>query len=105
MLSAGQRGNTAARFEAEYGMLFTQRLILQPRIEMNSVRPERHEAREKGNGLSDLAMGLRLRYEINRHFGPHLGIKGAGIFGGTADFTRAEGTSTEETRYLLSVHM
>lgn len=104
MLYAGQRGNTAARFEAEYDMRFTQRLILQPRIEMN-LYGQNDEARETGSGLSNLAVGLRLRYEINRHFGPYLGIEWAGLYGGTADFARAEGNSTEETRYLLGVRM
>ena len=104
MLYAGQHGNTAARFEAEYDMLFTQRLILQPRIEMN-LYGQNDEVRETGSGLSDLAVGLRLRYEFNRHFAPYLGVEWAGLYGGTADFARAEGNSTEETRYLLGVHM
>jgi copper resistance protein B len=104
MLYAGERGKTAARFEAEYDMLFTQRLILQPRIEMN-LYGQNDEIRETGSGLSNLSAGLRLRYEFNRHFGPYLGIEWAGLYGGTADFARAERSSTEETRYLLGVHM
>ena len=104
MLYAGQQGDTAARFEAEYDMLFTQRLILQPRIEMN-LYGQNDEVRETGSGLSNLSVGLRLRYEFTRHFGPYLGVEWAGLYGGTADFARAEGNRTEETRYLLGVRM
>ena len=104
MFYAGQRGNTAARFEAEYDMLFTQRLILQPRLEFN-VYGQNDEVRETGSGLSNLSVGLRLRYEFNRHFGPYLGVEWAGLYGGTADFARAENNPTEETRWLLGVRM
>ena len=104
MLYAGQRGDTAARFEAEYDMLFTQRLILQPRLEFN-LYGQNDEIRETGSGLSNLSVGLRLRYEFTRHFGPYLGVEWAGLYGGTADFARAENKPTEQTRYLLGVRI
>ncbi len=103
-LYAGERGDTAAGLEAEYDLLFTQRLILQPRIELN-LYGQNDEVRETGSGLSDLAAGLRLRYEITRHFAPYLGVEWAGLFGGTAEFARVENKPTEETRFVGGVHL
>ena len=61
----GENGRTALRFEAEYELLLTQKLILQPRVEANFYG-KTDTARERGSGLSDAALGLRLRYEIRR---------------------------------------
>jgi copper resistance protein B len=36
----GNEGRTALRLSAEYELLLTQRLVLQPRIEANAVRQE-----------------------------------------------------------------
>ncbi len=99
---AGEEGRTAARFAAEYELLLTQKLILQPRIEANLYGKSDAE-RALGSGLSDLTAGLRLRYEIRREFAPYLGIERAAKFGGTADFARAAGEDTEETRYVAGV--
>ncbi len=95
----GNEGRTALRLEAEYELLLTQKLILQPRIETN-VYGKRDAARERGSGLSDLAVGIRLRYEIKREFAPYVGIERSGKFGGTADFARVEGKRTSETRVV-----
>ncbi len=104
MLYAGEHGDTAARLEAEYDILFTQRLILQPRIEMN-LYGQNDEIRETGSGLSNLAAGLRLRYEITRQFAPYLGVEWAGLYGGTADFARAENKPAEATLFVAGVNM
>jgi uncharacterized protein involved in copper resistance len=61
----GGGGRTALRLETEYELLFTQKLILQPRLEANAYG--RDDARRGlGSGLADLTAGLRLRYEIRR---------------------------------------
>ena len=95
----GNGGRMALRLEAEYELLLTQKLILQPRIE-TTVYGKRDAARERGSGLSDLAAGIRLRYEIKREFAPYVGIERSGKFGGTADFARVEGKRTSETRVV-----
>ena len=54
---AGDAGSLAARFKAETDLRFTQRLILQPELELNAYsRADR--AREQGAGLSDVDAGL-----------------------------------------------
>lgn len=98
----GEGGHSALRLDAEYELLFTQRLILQPRVEAN-IYGKRDAERELGSGLSDLTAGVRLRYEIRREFAPYVGIEWSGKFGGTADFARADGESTEETRVVAGL--
>ena len=69
----GDGGRTAARFRAEYELLLTQRLVLQPEIEMNWYG-RRDRARDVAAGLSDAEFGLRLRYEIRREIAPYIGV-------------------------------
>jgi copper resistance protein B len=98
----GEHGRTALNVEAEYELLLTQRLILQPRIEANAYG-KRDAERELGSGLSDLTAGVRLRYEIRREFAPYIGVERSGKFGGTADFARADGKRTWETRAVAGL--
>jgi len=100
----GQDGRSAVRLSGSYELLFTQRLILQPNIEAN-LYGKRDPERELGTGLSDLAVGLRLRYEIKREFAPYVGMQWRGTFGETADFARAAGASTRETRVIAGLRM
>ena len=44
-----------------------------------------------GSGLSDVALGLRLRYETRREFAPYIGVNWKEKFGQTADYARADG--------------
>lgn len=98
----GERGRTGLTLSAEYELLLTQRLILQPRLELNAYGKSDAE-RELGAGLSDLVAGLRLRYEIRREFAPYVGVEWAGKFGATADHARAAGEEPRETRYVAGL--
>ena len=98
----GDNGRTAARMEFEYELLFTQRLILTPEIELNFYGKDDPEV-GVGSGLSELEAGLRLRYEIRREFAPYLGVNWWGVYGDTADFTRAAGGTTRDTRFLIGI--
>jgi len=93
----GKQGRTALSLEAEYEILFTQRLILQPRFEADVYAKDDAE-RGIGSGLSEVSAGLRLRYEIRREFAPYAGIEWAGKYGGSADYARAAGLDSSETR-------
>lgn len=95
----GDNGRRALRLGAEYEILLTQKLILQPRVEVN-VYGKDDAARDIGGGLSSGAAGLRLRYEINRQVAPYIGIERSSKFGKTADLVRATGALTEETRWV-----
>lgn len=72
-LYVGEGGRTAARLKAEHDVLLTQRLILQPEAQLN-VYGKRDPARRLDSGLSDVEVGLRLRYEIRRELAPYIGI-------------------------------
>ncbi len=98
----GEQGRTTLRFAAEYEMLLTQKLILQPRLEANAYG-RRDAARGLGAGLSDLAAGVRLRYEIRREFAPYVGIERVAKFGTTADDARAAGEDTHEMRLVAGL--
>jgi copper resistance protein B len=98
----GEQGRTALRLGAEYELLLTQKLILQPRIEADFYG-QQDAARELGSGLSSLITGVRLRYEIRREFAPYVGMEWGGKFGGTADYARAAGMRTKETRVVAGV--
>mgnify|MGYP001595459333 FL=1 len=98
----GEQGRTALRFDVEYELLLTQKLILQPRLEANFYGKS-DVARERGSGLSDATLGLRLRYEIRREFAPYIGIERSNKYGGSADFARAEGQRTSESRVVAGL--
>lgn len=99
----GEGGRTAFRLELEYDMLITQKLILQPRIEMNFYS-RRDPTRLVSSGLSNIETGLRLRYEIVREFAPYIGLEWASSFGSVADAIRANGIKPEETRFIAGIH-
>ncbi len=101
-LFIGESGDTAFRFEAEYELLFTQRLILSPEIEINLYGQDDLLART-GSGLSDIEFGIRLRYEIRREFAPYIGINWSKKYGNTADYSRLQGESTSETQFVLGL--
>ncbi|MEO6983967.1 MAG: copper resistance protein B [Paralcaligenes sp.] len=98
----GNNGRTALRLGVEYDLLLTQKLVLQPRAEVNFYG-KRDEARERGSGLSDGVAGLRLKYKVTRQFVPYIGVEWVGKFGQTADFTRAAGERPTQTRFVAGV--
>src|SRR5690606_15252880 len=69
----GESGGTALVAEAEYELLLSNRLILQPVVEATLFGKD-DQARGVGSGLSSMEAGLRLRYEVNRHFAPYIGV-------------------------------
>lgn len=99
----GDSGRAALQVKAEYDLLLTQKLILQPRFETNFYS-KRDAARALGSGLSDLNVGVRLRYEIRREFAPYIGIEWAGKFGGTADYLAA-GQGNSDTRVVAGLRL
>lgn len=92
-LFVSEEGDLSARVEAEYEILLTQRLIAQPRAELQVEAQEVPEL-GIGSGLSTVDFGLRLRYEIRREFAPYIGVSWTELLGGTADFARAAGEAT-----------
>jgi copper resistance protein B len=98
----GTSGRLAARVEAEYEVLLTNRLILQPKLEANFYSRDDDENRI-GKGLSDASFGLRLRYEFSRRFAPYVGHVWTRRFGGTADRFEAAGGDASEHAWVAGV--
>ena len=101
-LFIGESGRTALRFEAEYELLFTQRVILTPEIEVNFFGQD-DVAVGVGSGLSDVEAGLRLRYEFRREFAPYIGVNWSRLFGRTADFAGANGISKSDSQFMIGI--
>ena len=95
-------GDASARLEAEYEMRFTQRLILQPRMELNYAFSDDPEA-AIGQGLHKANLGLRLRYEFKRELAPYLGVVWEKSFGDTANLLRTAGKDASETSFVLGL--
>jgi copper resistance protein B len=96
------RGELLARAEGSYEVQLLQRLVLEPRIELNLAAQDTAATRT-GSGLSSGEFGLRLRYEIRREFAPYLGISWESRFGATADYWRAAGEKSHSTHLVLGL--
>lgn len=93
---------TNARIEVEYEYLFTQKLVLMPRLEV-SLYSDDDAVRGIGSGLSDAELGLRLHYELIREFAPYIDINYEQKFGETADFLSDSGQELNDTQVTIGV--
>ncbi len=101
-LFLSQKGDLLARAEGYYDQRITQRLILQPRAEINFSAQDVPENRI-GSGLSDAELGLRLRYDIRREFAPYVGVVYERAFSDTARFRRLAGEDAGGFRFVMGV--
>lgn len=100
----GESGRTHFRFETEYELLLTNRVILQPLAELE-IYGKDDPARDIGAGISSLESGLRVRYEFRRELAPYLGVSWHRKFFGTADRARAAGERASGARLALGVRV
>jgi copper resistance protein B len=100
----GASGRTHARFETEYELLLTNRLVLQPLVELD-VHGKSDPERGIGAGLSSADVGLRLRYELRRELAPYIGVVWKRTFFGTADYAEAAGEETGDARLAIGVRV
>ena len=101
-LHLSEDGDLTAKAEAEYEQRLTQRLILQPRLEV-ALAADDVDALELGAGPTSWSAGLRLRYELAREFAPYVGVEWEGALGETAQRRRAAGDPTGESRLVLGL--
>ena len=99
VLFISQDGDVSARLTATYDLLFSQKIVLQPRLESNFA-VQRVRAFNVGKGLNDIQIGIRLRYEIKREFAPYIGFSWFHRFGDTAAIVRSKG---EKPNYFTAV--
>ncbi|WP_260582929.1 copper resistance protein B [Sphingopyxis sp. PET50] len=98
------KGDVHLRAEGSYDQRITQRLILQPRVEANAALQDVPEL-GIGGGLSDVELGLRLRYEIVPEFAPYVGVEYARKIGDTARFARAAGEGVGGASFVAGVRL
>ncbi len=101
-LYIGEEGRTQLSFDTEYEVMFTQKLVLSPELQV-VVNGKKDDALGQGAGLSSVEAGLRLRYEIVREFAPYVGINWEGVFGDTADYVEAAGGETSDTQFVVGI--
>lgn len=100
-LHLGDNGHAAFDLEVEYELLLTQRLVLQPRIDIAAFSKADVEL-GRGSGLSTIKAGARLRYELDRQFAPYLGVERVRRFGETVDLLPM-GSHRAETHWVLGL--
>jgi copper resistance protein B len=98
----GNGGRISLRLEGSYEMLLTQRLILEPRAEVQFYNKDDPQE-TVGNSCDEVSAGLRLRYEFSRQLAPYIGVERAGSFGQAADDVRATGGHAQQTFWVAGV--
>tara|TARA_R110002049_G_scaffold89063_4_gene224374 strand:- start:1681 stop:2556 length:876 start_codon:yes stop_codon:yes gene_type:complete len=98
----GGSGRTALAIEAEYELLLTQKLVLQPRSELTLYGKDDPE-NGLGSGLSSFSLGLRLRYECSRQFAPYLGLEWSEVYDDTANYRQAAGQDRSDTQFVAGL--
>ncbi|KFL48787.1 copper resistance protein CopB [Sphingobium sp. ba1] len=96
------KGDVLGRVEGYYDQRITQRLILQPRAEVNFAAQDIPE-NDIGSGLVNIELGARLRYEFSRQFAPYIGVSYLRKAGDTARLSRLAGEDVHATSFVAGV--
>ncbi len=96
------RGDVTARIEAEYDQRINQRLIFQPRAELNLAAQDVPEL-GIGAGIDTAELGIRLRYEFVREFAPYVGVEQEWKIGQSARYARVAGEDSSVTNYVIGI--
>lgn len=102
MAYIGNNNRTALSIAADYELLFTQQLILQPAIEINAYG-KADAVNNLGSGVADVTAGLRLRYEVTRQFAPYIGLEWKKLYGSTADMMQSMGDAVSDTQWVAGL--
>jgi copper resistance protein B len=100
----GERGVLLGRASASYDILITNRLVLQPEIELNFATGWDREALI-APGLYRFEAGLRLRYEITREFAPYIGFSYESFSGGASGLSRRLGDRPSQATVVAGIRL
>ena len=94
-LFISEHGDVTARLRQENDFLLTQKLILQPYVEVNLSAQDVHE-QDIGAGVVDGQIGLQTRYEFTRKFAPYVDVHYGRKFGETSSIAKSHGEDNDE---------
>ena len=97
-------GDVSGRLTVSYDLTLTQRLILQPRFDLDAA-VQAVPTYQVGKGVGNMALGLRLRYEVYREMAPYIGFVWESSYGETADLRRASGEKSERVAGVIGVRI
>lgn len=104
MLYVSDKGQVSGQFTTSLDLLFTQRLILQPRLETSfAVQAVRDLG--IGSGINDVELGARMRYEFRRELAPYMGLSWTRKMGGTAALARNAGERVSEAGLVFGARV
>jgi copper resistance protein B len=103
-LALSDEGDVSFELTASYDQLITQRLVLQPRLglRLDSAKGAPSEGLI-GEGLNDLDLGFRVRYDVSRQFSPYVGWEWHRPLGGSAGLARAAGRDRCLSTWVVGV--
>lgn len=101
-LFVSEKGKASFRFTASYEQLITQRLVIEPRIDLNAAFQD-DAKRNIAAGFNDAEFGLRLRYDIRRQFSPYIGVTWRRLLGATAGQARRSGEDVSTTSVVFGL--
>ena len=99
----GAHGRAALELEVAYEFLVSNRLVLQPTLEL--AARARDDGDDVGFGWGRAEAGLRMRYEVTRQFAPYIGIVHERAFGGDGDAADLDGGHADGTRWVLGLRL
>jgi copper resistance protein B len=99
-LFISNKGDISTRLRQENDLLLTQKLIMQPYIEVNLFAQDVPK-QDVGRGISDGQIGLQTRYEYVKKFAPYIDFHYGQKFSKTASL--AKNRNQDDNEYVGSV--
>ncbi len=97
-------GDVSFELSASFEQLITQRLVIEPRIDVEAAFQDDHR-REIGAGFNEVEFGLRLRYEFTRQLAPYAGVTWRRALGETAGLRRRVGEKVSEWAVVFGLRV
>lgn len=101
-LSTG--GAVSAELQLSYDLLISQRLILEPEIELAAAFQDEPEWGTAA-GPTDTEIGVRLRYEVRRELAPYVGFVWWRSLGDTTDLLRARSAPWRQNSLVFGLRL
>lgn len=104
-LAISDRGKLSFTFTGTYELLLTQRVVLQPRIDLrlDQEQPAATTGGFIGEGTNDFDFGLRLRYDIRRSFSPYVGVEWHRPIGASSGVARRAGKAGWQSAFVVGL--